>query len=420
MKKLLVVILILFLCFSGYIIYDNYQSNKIPVLTMEESPVSIDEIYTYGTHLNILGSNLTPGNLDLVLYNGTFIPVKLNITDTNFSLSNYVNEGYYMDDLPLGKYYLFIRNTITEEEKTTYKYYPLKNNTNYQETTYYTLSNQNKKITITNEDQYQTTMINVTKNTNKEIYDIVLDPGHGGRDGGASKYGYKETDFTTDLAIKVKNILEKEGLKVKLTRDANTLAKDEKLPEYGIHGRAVIPGEVHAKYLFSFHLNSNIYSSVQGLEVYTPANINYNFAKALVENITTDTDLKISNNKINKVDEGIYTRVFTEEDVNSSIKEMEDEEMLPYEYSTKSNYYYIIRETGGIVTGAYVDNRNEVIAGNPYYNTNTGTEAYLLELGYITNKSDLNNIKDKMDTYASSIARTILTLYPQENHSINE
>ena len=67
-------------------------------------------------------------------------------------------------------------------------------------------------------------------------------------------------------------------------------------------------------------------------------------------------------------------------------------DLKPYDITTNSNYYYMIRETGGIVTGAYVDNRNDKILSNPYTKSNVGTEAYLLELGYLSNKNDLNNM----------------------------
>ena len=415
MKKILLIISIIILGVGTYLTV-NYYQNKIPVLSIEDQVISIDKLYTYGTHLNIEGTNLPEGTLDLVLYNGEFISIPLNITNTSFNLSNQVNNGYYLDELPIGKYYLFVRNTINDAENTNYYYYSLKNNTNYPETTYYTFSNHNKKIVITSEETYPTMIINVTKNTNKEVYDIVLDPGHGGMDGGASKHGYRETDFTMDIAYEIATILRNNGLKVKLTHEPNSLTKNNRLPEYGIHGRAVIPGEVHAKYLFSIHLNSSNYSAVKGLEIYTAADINYDLAKLLVNNITTTTGLSISNNKVNKMSDGVYTRKFTEADVTSSIKEATENDMLPYDYSTNSNYYYIIRETGGIVTGAYVDSRNPGFTGNPNYDTNTGTESYILELGYITNKSDLNNIINNQDKYIKAISDTILTLYKSETN----
>ena len=250
-------------------------------------------------------------------------------------------------------------------------------------------------------------LIIVEDNKDEEIYDIVLDPGHGGIDGGASKYGSKETDFTLPLAKKVKALLEEQNIKVKLTRETN-LTKNEKLPEYGVHGRAVIPGEVHAKYLISFHLNSSTSTKVKGLEIYTAQNINYDFAKKMASNIVEQVGLTYSNNGVNKIANGIYTRMFTNADIKSSIKEYESAKKIPYDFSTKSNYYYIIRETGGIITGAYVDDRNPNNPGNPNYKSNTGTEAYILELGYITNKSDLNNMKNNMDKYAETIANTII------------
>ena len=84
---------------------------------------------------------------------------------------------------------------------------------------------------------------------------------------------------------------------------------------------------------------------------------------------------------------------------------------MPYDITTKSNYYYIIRETGGIVTGAYVDNRNEEIKANPYVKSNIGSETYLLELGYISNNNDLNNLLNNMDKYAEGIVKSITPLY---------
>ena len=80
--------------------------------------------------------------------------------------------------------------------------------------------------------------------------------------------------------------------------------------------------------------------------------------------------------------------------------------MKPYDVTTKSNYYFMIRETGGIVTGAYVDDRNDSIEANPYVKSNVATESYLFELGYLSNINDLNNIKDNMDKFTNAIADT--------------
>ena len=412
MKKFLLVLLILFLLFVGYILYDEKYGDMIPILDIEEEIIEIDEIYVYGTHLNMHGNIVDEDNLQLVLYNGEFIYIDINLLDNGFNFSDFYNDGIYLDDIPRGEYFLFLSSKETNDNgDEEYKYYSLKNISSYQETIYYTLSNTNNKIIIGNEDSYPTMKINVLENNDNDIYDIVLDPGHGGLDGGADRYGYKESDFTLDIAMKVKEKLEESGLKVKLTHEEGQLSKNDKLKEYGVHGRAVIPYEVKAKYLFSFHMNSNVSSSVNGLEIYTSKNINYDFAKMLGKNITDMTGLTYSSNKINRLFDGIYTKTFNEQEIEKSKKDYEDNERIPYDITTKSNYYYIIRETGGIITGAYVDSRNEDIIGNPYVNSNVGTEAYLLELGYISNQNDLNNMINNMDKYVEGIVNSIMSLY---------
>ena len=411
MKKFLILIGLLLVIFCGFILYDTYAKEEIPVLVIEDTKINIDKLYIYGTNLNIEGNYNLLDECELVLYNGEFISYKINVNEGRFNLSKFINDGLYLDDIPIGDYYLFFRTKYYEEDSQKYKYYAIKNNTKYLNTTYYSMSNYNKKIIIDNDDTYPTMMIHVESNKDNDIYDIVIDPGHGGLDVGASKNGYNETDFTINLATKIKSKLENYGFTVKLTHDKAQLGNDEKLEEYGIHGRAVIPREVGAKYLFSLHLNSSNSPSVSGLEVYTAKNINYDFAKLLVNNISNLTGLGYSNNKINKIEEGIYSRNFTKENINSSMKEYASKKINPYVITTNSNYYYMIRETGGIITGAYVDDRNKEILGNPYVYSNVGTEAYLLELGYLSNKNDLNNIIKNIDKYVEAIVVSIKSLY---------
>ena len=229
MKNFLVLIGILVLICSGFVIYDTYGKNikeEIPMLTIEEDKVSINELYVYGTHLNIKGSYNFVESAELVFYNGEFITYNINSLDGEFNLSEFINEGIYLDDIPKGEYYLFLRTKYMEEDIEKYKYYALENKSEYKETNYYTMSNYNKKIVINTEDSYPTMMINITDNKDNEVYDIVIDPGHGGMDGGASKNGYKETDFTMDISTKIKNELEEYGFKVKLTHNDGQLSSN--------------------------------------------------------------------------------------------------------------------------------------------------------------------------------------------------
>ena len=67
----------------------------------------------------------------------------------------------------------------------------------------------------------------------------------------------------------------------------------------------------------------------------------------------------------------------------------------------------MIREIGGKTTGAYIDGRNKKIGKNQYYDSNKGVESYLIELGYIINKTDLNNMLNNQSAYVEAITKSI-------------
>lgn len=419
MKKFIIIVVIIFLALIGYIAYVEINKNKIIPLTVEQEQVEITNYIIYGTTLNMEGTltveNLSYEEIDLVLHNGDFISFQINYTQEgntiNFNLSDLINEGIYLDDIPRDNYNMFIRTShkelVKEEETIVYKYYTLTNKTEYPETTYYTMSKYNNKIIVNSNNSYQTMMLNIEENKDENIYDIVIDAGHGGMDSGALANGYKETDFTLDLALKLKESLENVGLKAKLTRDETTLKDNEYFGEYGSGGRAQISHEVYAKYLFSLHLNSSTSSKVNGLEIYTPSNINYDFIRKMAEEINNNVGVNYSTQRTYKMYNGVYTHNFSEQEIASSAAKMKEKNRIPYDITTKSNYLYMIRETGGIMTGAYVDGRNENQAANDYYKSNVGTEAYLLELCYLTNLSDLELIKTKQDLYIETITNVI-------------
>ena len=118
MKKFIIFVGILFLVFCGYIVYDTYS--VIPILDIEDERVSINELYIYGTHLNMEGNVSFIDDVELVLYDGNFITYDINDLgvredeydklidssymgdfDRRFNLSDYINDGIYLDDIPV-------------------------------------------------------------------------------------------------------------------------------------------------------------------------------------------------------------------------------------------------------------------------------------------------------------------------------
>lgn len=420
MKKIIITIgVLIVLGFLGYFIYVNYI-NKVPKITPEPEKVSVEEYYMYGNHFNIKGtlelSDKSYEDIKLTLYNGEDkdfdIEVDSEDNKINFYTSEEINEGLYLDDIPRDTYYLFLKLTYKNEEnkeEPIVKYYVLDNKTEYKESTYYTLSKYNNKILINSNNDYKTMMFNIIESKDKDIYDITIDPGHGGMDGGGASGDYKETDFTMDISKKIKENLEKKNIKVKLTHDEGDLTKNEVMDEYNKHGRAVIPNEVKSKYTFSIHINRSTSSKVRGIEIYTAKGINYDLAKSLADNITSYTDLEYSSNKLYKEFNGIYTHNFTAKEIESSLKGYDEKGYKPYNVTEKSNYLYMIRETGGYLTGAYVDDSNpDKVGVNPYYKNNIANESYLLELGYLSNQSDLDILIKSQDKLANAISDAII------------
>ena len=281
MKKIIIILIILaILGGGGYYYYQNvYLPAQKPTLEVEKNSAQISKYYIYGTHLNLEGEikkiNANFEDLDLVMWNAKTgklkkfeINYKKNVNNVNFNISDEINNGIYLDNIAKGNYRLYLRFKYEESKKdsdkkeTTYKYYPLDNTTTYDETTYYTTSKQNKKITIS---QNKTTMTVKIKDNTDDVYDVVLDPSCGGVDKGATGNGVYESDITLEMANKVKEKLESKDVKVKLTRTEDSLSDSDYFDEYNDGGRAVISHEVKAKYLFSFQASSSTNPTINGL-----------------------------------------------------------------------------------------------------------------------------------------------------------
>ncbi|MBL7059928.1 MAG: N-acetylmuramoyl-L-alanine amidase [Candidatus Marinimicrobia bacterium] len=91
---------------------------------------------------------------------------------------------------------------------------------------------------------------------------IVLDAGHGGKDGGTvGKYGTKEKDITLDITKRVGRLIEKKThTKVVYTRD-----EDVFIP---LWKRTKIANENNGKLFVSIHVNANPNRNIKGYETY--------------------------------------------------------------------------------------------------------------------------------------------------------
>ena len=96
-----------------------------------------------------------------------------------------------------------------------------------------------------------------------DVYDkiLVIDPGHGGKDAGALSRDekYYEKNINLGIVLALKELLEKEKVKVYYTRTA-----DDKV---FLRPRVTLANAVDCDYFISIHCNSNAISSPNGTEV---------------------------------------------------------------------------------------------------------------------------------------------------------
>ena len=386
-------------------------------IKIEETYANLTDAYIYGTHLNIEGKidliNTNIENLTLILatqeeqleYN-----LKYEIKDSKiqFTTCQYINKGIDLEKLSKEKYAFLIKS---KEKSGENKYYSFNiNNVKIEELEYYSISNNNMTNYITlkeaKEEGFSYFILSL-KNMEmpEDIYDITLDAGHGGNNPGAVYNGYHESKIVLDYALKLKEELEKQGLKVALTR-----SEDIRIEEYGENGRAVLPNKVKSKYTFSIHLNSTASEIRNGVEIYAPSRADLSFARLLAKNIVEYANTTYSQNEVDKVYDGVYVRTFTKEDIEESNKDAKEDGYESYNITEYTPYLFMIRETGAKITNAYVDGRNKEYGINLYYNSNIGNESYLLELGYINSDIDLNNLLNNKEGYISGIVQSILSL----------
>lgn len=410
MKKLLCLIIVIIIITSYFILNKKNDEHEIvQEPTFEEKlkenisdQINIEKYYVYGNHFNIEGNLLEEmKDLEIKLIfksENQEIEYPILMNELSFSTSNNINEGILLDTIIPDKYYLLIK-TISEEET---KYYGIKT-TDMKENEYYTISNSKKtnKIEIKS-DEYMYMEITNTKKP-EDIYDIVIDPGHGGKDSGAIYNHKKEADFTLSYALSLKEKLEKYGYKIKLTRD-----KDVTLDSYGKNSRTAISYETKAKYMFSIHFNSN-QSKLRknGIEIYAPPHINLDFASSLANNIVNNLEIDYSSNTYYRVLNGVYVRTLNSSDINKMKEDAEKLGYTPYDISSDTPYLYMIRETGGFMTKAFNDGRDPKKNKNDYYDSNIAAEGYLLELSYLNDDNSLNFVLNNQEKYAEVLAETI-------------
>lgn len=153
---------------------------------------------------------------------------------------------------------------------------------------------------------------------------ILIDPGHGGYDGGAEgKTGIKEKDINLSISLKLRDKLRSEGFEVYMTRE-----KDEALLNVGnskykskkgedLANRCKIKKELNPDLFISIHQNHFPQGQYYGAQVwYSSFNESKILAHIVQENLKLDLDK--SNKRVEKPTRDDY-KIFRVNDTMPSI-----------------------------------------------------------------------------------------------------
>ena len=106
---------------------------------------------------------------------------------------------------------------------------------------------------------------------NPNVRTIVIDPGHGGSDVGATRDGIYEKDITLDISKRLAKILDKKGYNVLLIRDNDTYVS--------LQDRVKYTEENNGDLFVSIHVNSSVTPEGVGLETHYFTDQSYDFAQ---------------------------------------------------------------------------------------------------------------------------------------------
>ncbi|MCP4649102.1 MAG: hypothetical protein GY853_03325 [PVC group bacterium] len=207
---------------------------------------------------------------------------------------------------------------------------------------------------------------------------VVIDPGHGGKDPGASSNGIQEKNIALDVAQRLKQELVKQGIQVIMTRDTDVF-----IP---LHERAEIANRAKADFFISIHVNASTSSTPHGFEAFYLSDKYDNFSKAV----------QIRENAVVKLEKGSEHKYTT--DLNATLWDMilaENRiESIEMAYAISEKMERMLHLKTRYIKGA-----------NFYVLKGTCVPAVLLEIGYLTNGTEgarLNNVY-----YRQMIAETI-------------
>lgn len=255
------------------------------------------------------------------------------------------------------------------------------------------------QVTLKSENGLLYLKVQLVHEVPTDVYDILIDPGHGGLDGGTIAGELTEANEALKLSKYIAGRLEDHGLKVKLTRTEDVDPAGPGKSDYGKspfydEGRVEQVYRYQTKYMISNHLNS-FDGSLEGFEVYSSVVTDDDWSSRIATSLkSAGQEPRDSIKSEFRISEGSYKKCFV-------CRESSYEEKYGCLNDTL-DYLYIIRETGGLLSQS-----SELTQHNKNYPTipDYGAETILIEYAYLDNSKDYREWTANWESWGEAIVK---------------
>ena len=134
--------------------------------------------------------------------------------------------------------------------------------------------------------------------TIKQMYTVVIDPGHGGADVGATRVNIYEKDITLEVSKLLENYLKKQGVYTHMTRDRDKTVE--------LNERSDFSNSINPDVFISVHVNSSVKEDIIGVETHWYHPQSLDFAKKVHAKIASSRNLS----KWETKDRGLFQSKF--------------------------------------------------------------------------------------------------------------
>ena len=119
------------------------------------------------------------------------------------------------------------------------------------------------------------------KDTTRTFHTVVIDPGHGGKDSGASKRGVQEKNAALDVALRLDSKLRDAGFNTVLTRKGDYFVE--------LNERAAISNRQTNAIFISVHFNDSSKRRINGVETYYNSQVSAGLASRICASLASLT-----------------------------------------------------------------------------------------------------------------------------------